>query len=116
VFMGNDLTKLQAIKDGSFRATGDKDFINLAKKNPVVALFNTPKLPAMLTDLDIPVHRSMQKSVDELSKYGNIYMVGSKVKGNSMQGELAIEFPEGQKNALSFLVNLIENWTLDLED
>ncbi|MGN0019158.1 MAG: hypothetical protein ACI35Z_00085 [Sphingobacterium hotanense] len=116
VFMGNDLTKLQAIKDGSFRATGDRNFINLVKKNPVVALFNTPKLPAMLTDLDIPVHRSMQKSVDELSKYGNIYMVGSKVKGNSMQGELSIEFPEGQKNALSFLVNLIENWTLDLED
>lgn len=116
VFLGNDLEKLKAIKENSYRGVGDKSYVNLAKKNPMVALFNTPKLPSMLSQLDIPVHRSMQKTVDELSKYGNIYMVGSPMKGNSMQGELAIEFPQGEKNALSFLVNLIDNWTLQLED
>lgn len=116
VFLGNDLEKLKAIKDNSYRGVGDKTYVNLAKKNPMVALFNTPKLPSMLSQLDIPVHRSMQKTVDELSKYGNIYMVASPMKGNSMQGELAIEFPQGEKNALSFLVNLIDNWTLQLED
>lgn len=116
VYLGNNLEKLQAIKDNSYKGTANKEFLKLVKNKPVAFVFNSKKLPEILEPMDLPISGAMGKTIDNMSEYGNIHMITDKIKGNSMKGELSIEFPHKKGNALSFLVDLINNWTMELED
>ena len=41
VYLGNNLEKLQAIKDNSYKGTANKEFLKLVKNKPVAFVFNS---------------------------------------------------------------------------
>lgn len=116
VFISNDLEKLQAIKNNQFRGKGHSEFVNMAKKNNIAVVFNTKQVPVLIDELDLPVHRSMEETVNELSQYGNFYYLNGKMKGNHLPFELGLDFPKTKSNAVSFLIDALNKISLRLND
>ena len=116
VFLSNDLQKLKDIKSKTFRGKGDASFVSFVKNNPVSLVFNAKQVPSLVNELDIPIHRNMEETIDELSQYGNLYFVSKKLKGNNAGFEIGVDFPKTKPNALSFMVDAINKLTLKFKD
>lgn len=115
VFLGNDLEQMQQIKDKTFKGNPGR-FAAIAKKNKFSMLFNTKKVPSMVDDLDLPVHRSMESELKGLSEYGDIYMISNGMKGKNFTWEAGVDFPNTGKNALDYLLNSIDRISKSLND
>ena len=116
VFLSNDLQKLKDIKSKTFRGKGDASFVSFVKNNPVSMVFNAKQVPSLVKELDIPIHRNIEETINELSQYGNLYFVSKKVKGNNAGFEIGVDFPKTKPNAVSFMVDAINKLTLKFKD
>lgn len=116
VFIGNDKTQLESIKMNRIATKGYAPYVAMAKKNNFSMLFNTKRIPVLLEELEIPVDRSLEETVNELGQYGDFYMFSGGVKGKKISGEIALDFPAKKGNALSFLFDVLDRWTLKLKD
>ncbi|WP_196940832.1 hypothetical protein [Sphingobacterium pedocola] len=108
VFLGNDENQITAIKNNTYKPNVDGASMKIAKKNRFAALFHVNKIPTLIEELDLPVSRDLDSLTADLAQYGDFYVISPGMKGNSFQGELGIEFPDKDKNALYFLMDLIE--------
>ena len=113
VFLGNDLEQLESIRDNGISGKGHRPYTNMARKNSFAMLFNTKKLPEILVDLEIPLSRSIEATIAEMSQYGDFYIQSSGIKRNRMSGEMGVEVPNTKGNALAFLFGIIERWAND---
>ncbi|TDQ77408.1 hypothetical protein [Sphingobacterium yanglingense] len=116
VFIGNDMAKMEMIKSNHYAGKGHAPYVAMAKKNNLSLLFNTKRIPVLLEELDIPVERSIEETVAELQQYGDFYMTSTGVKGNKVTGEIAVEFPNRKGNALAFLFDVLDRWSLKLKE
>ncbi|MDR2282756.1 MAG: hypothetical protein LBE37_06075 [Sphingobacterium sp.] len=116
VFIGNDMAKMEMIKSNHYSGKGHAPYVAMAKKNNLSLLFNTKRIPVLLEELDIPVERSIEETVAELQQYGDFYMTSTGVKGNKVTGEIAVEFPNRKGNALAFLFDVLDRWSLKLKE
>jgi len=116
VFVGNDSNKLKAIQGNRFHGKAYGPYAKLAKKNAFAAVFNTGKVPDLMKDLNIPVEKSMEETVQELAEYGDVYMTSSGVKNNRLTGEFGITFPNKKGNALAFLLDVIDRWSMNVNN
>ena len=116
VFIGNDMAKMEMIKSNHYVGKGHAPYVAMAKKNNLSLLFNTKRIPVLLEELDIPVERSIEETVAELQQYGDFYMTSTGVKGNKVTGEIAVEFPNRKGNALAFLFDVLDRWSLKLKE
>lgn len=108
VFLGNDENQITAIKNNTYKPNVNGLSRKVMKKNRFAALFHVNKIPTLIADLDLPVSRDLDSLTSDLAQYGDFYVVSPGMKGNSFQGELGIEFPDKGKNALYFLIDLLE--------
>lgn len=113
VFLGNDLDQLSSIKDNRVSGKGYRPYANMARKNNFSMLFNTKRLPELIQDLEIPLSRSMEVTVQEMSQYGDFYILSSGIKKNRVHGEMGIEVPNNKGNALAFLFGILDRWSMD---
>lgn len=116
VFIGNDKDKMEAINSNRVTSKGHAPYVAMAKKNSLSLLFNTKRIPVLLDDLDIPVERSIEETVSDLQQYGDFYMTSPGVKGNRLIGEIGVEFPNKKGNALAFLFDVLDRWSLKLKE
>ncbi|MGB7526816.1 hypothetical protein [Sphingobacterium cellulitidis] len=116
VFLGNDLEQMEQIKDKTYRGQSGGRFATMAKKNKFALLFNTKKVPEMVEDLKLPVHRSMEEEMNTLSQYGDIYMISNGMKGKKFLWEAGVDFPKTSKNGLDYLINSLDNISKSLKD
>lgn len=116
VFIGNDLAKMESIKSNRVLGKGYAPYVAMVKKNNLSLLFNTKRIPVLLEELDIPVERSIEETVADLQQYGDFYMTSAGVKGNRVSGEIGVDFPNKKGNALAFLFDVIDRWTLKLKE
>jgi len=116
VFLGNDLEQMEQIKAKTYRGQSGGRFATMAKKNKFALLFNTKKVPEMVEDLKLPVHRSMEEEMNTLSQYGDIYMISNGMKGKKFLWEAGVDFPKTSKNGLDYLINSLDNISKSLKD
>ncbi|ERJ57572.1 hypothetical protein [Sphingobacterium paucimobilis] len=116
VFIGNDFEKMESIQSNQYSGKGHAPYVALAKKNNLSLLFNTKRIPVLLDELDIPVERSIEETVADLQQYGDFSMTSTGVKGNRVTGEIAVEFPNKKGNALAFLFDVIDRWSLKIKE
>jgi len=116
VFLGNDLEQLQQIKSNSFNGKSGSRYASVVKKNKFSILFNTKKIPGLIDDLDLPVHRSMEAEVKNLAQYGDLYIISNGMKGNKFNWEAGVDFPNTSSNAIDFIINTFDNISKSLED
>lgn len=116
VFLGNDLDQLKSIKANNFKGKGGSKYVSVAKKNSVAMLFNTKRIPGLVDDLELPVHRSMSGEIKNLAQYGDLYIISNGMKGNSFKWEAGLEFPNTNANALDFILNSLYNMSEALKN
>ncbi|SFU27584.1 hypothetical protein SAMN05216480_101228 [Pustulibacterium marinum] len=108
IFLGTSASDMKAITSGTFVAKLSKEHEKLILKNKFSGFFN----PKVLAD-KIPVEEmgvsTMKTALYFLDNLGEITMKGSKVCKNRVKGEVVIEIPEGHKNGLKYLFDLVEN-------
>lgn len=107
VFVGNDYDKIAAIHSNSYKSKTNPAYTKLIKKNNLSMLFNINKVPALLNQLDVPVPITMKQTVETLASYGDVSLTSTGMKGNKIFGELAIEFPKENDNALKYLFDFV---------
>ncbi|PSL25833.1 hypothetical protein [Chitinophaga ginsengisoli] len=106
VFLGTSLQDLTQIHDGSFKGSLDKQHKELLTKNNIALFFSPKSLSAKMPA------RELEKTNEKISKLlagsGNVYLTSSGLKDGYISGDITIDVPKGEENALKYFLNLIE--------
>jgi hypothetical protein len=106
VFLGTSLQDLTQIHDGSFKGNLDKQHKELLTKNNIAMFFSPKGLGAKMPT------RELEKNNEKISKLlsgaGNVYLTSAGLKDGYISGDLTIDVPKGEENALKYFLNLIE--------
>lgn len=104
VFVSNDRTDLEGIRESKTKPVGNKHFERIIKDNKFSAVIQTNRIPALLRDMDIPVSQDWRTEVDELAGYGDVMITSKGIVKDQMVGEISVTFPEQQRNGLEYLL------------
>lgn len=109
VFIGNNEDQLAQIKNNSFKGSKDAKIKKAITANTMNLVAHANAAPDMLNKLGIPILEMWEDTVAELPTYGDVYMNASGLKNQRISGEIAVEFPKKDNNALQFLLNKFIN-------
>ena len=106
VFLGTSLQDLTQIHDGSFKGSLDKQHKELLTNNNIALFFSPKSLSAKMPA------RELEKTNEKISKLlagsGNVYLTSAGLKDGYISGDITIDVPKGEENALKYFLNLIE--------
>ena len=71
--------------------------------------FSAKKLAGKIPVDALAGKEKMDKTNKVLSGMGDIYLKSLPAKGNTFAGEVSMEIPANQKNALKYIMSLLEN-------
>ncbi|MGJ1286533.1 hypothetical protein ACR79P_18975 [Sphingobacterium spiritivorum] len=111
VFVSNDRTELEEIKEGKTQSMANKHFERIIRNNKFSAVVQTNRIPTILKDMDIPVSQDWQTNVDELAGYGDVTITSKGIVNNQIVGEIGVSFPPQQRNGLEFLLKKMSHFT-----
>lgn len=106
VFLGTSLADLTQIHDGSFKGSLDKQHKELLTKNNIALFFSPKGLSARMPAGEL--EKTNEKISKLLAGAGNIYLTSAGLKDGYISGDLTIDVPKGEENALKYFLNLIE--------
>jgi len=107
VFLGTSLQDLSQIRDGSFKGNIDKQHKELLTKNNIALFFSPQSLSAKMPTREL--EKTNEKISQLLSGAGNIYLTSAGMKDGYISGDLTIDVPKGEENALKYFLHLIED-------
>ena len=70
----------------------------------MTAVTHLSEIPKTINRLGIPVITSWDRMVNNLSEYGDITITAQGRKKGRITGEMSIDFPKQEANALQFLL------------
>jgi len=116
IMLSNDRNELLAIQQNRLQARPNKSFERIVKNNVFSTALQPGRIPALLTDMDVPVSEEWRSFVDDLSQYGNVVISSKGVVKNEIVGEVSISLPPND-TALGFLLKKISsNLRLDIPE
>lgn len=104
IFVSNDAEQLTAIHENRFQPSRDKQIKKLIFANNLTAVTHLSEIPESINRLGIPVLSSWDHLVNNLSSYGDIRITAQGNKKGRITGELAVDFPKQETNALQYLL------------
>lgn len=104
VFLSNDSLQITQIKENRFKSTNDAKIKRDIRNNTMNAVVHAAEIPQTINKLGLPIIGSWKKSVDELAQYGDISIRANGVKNKKISGEMSIDFPSSNENALQYLL------------
>lgn len=105
VFISNDSTLMQSIQQNQFKGIKNATLVKDLQKNTFNGVVRTKSMIKAIDDMDIPLLATWQKTLDEMSNYGDVHIAAEKMKKNKMRGEISISFPNAKEDALSYLLD-----------
>lgn len=109
VFVSNDNEQLIDIQANRFRTSKDKQIKKKIYGNTMTAVTHVSKIPEMVNRLGIPVIKRWDNTLQSLSQYGDVDIVVQGFKKGRNIGELTIQFPKAEDNALQYLLQELLN-------
>ncbi|MCF6405032.1 hypothetical protein L3C95_19175 [Chitinophaga filiformis] len=106
VFLGTSLQDLTQIHDGSFKGNLDKQHKELLTKNNIALFFSPKSLGAKIPAKELD--ETNEKISKLLAGAGNVYLTSAGLKDGYISGDLTVDVPKGEENALKYFLNLIE--------
>ena len=108
VIMGSSIEHLTAISRGTFKGNVGGKHKKMIAKNSAVIYVNGKSMVTKFPQDMMP--REIQSKMDFIAENTeDVVFRTSKVKGNSMQGEMILNTPEkGHKNSLAYFLNMID--------
>ncbi|MEN5434049.1 hypothetical protein ABE545_10435 [Sphingobacterium faecium] len=107
VFVGSDVEQLTSIEQNRFKGTKNAKVKKDLLANPFNLVVHANAIPEVVHKLEVPVTASLQQTMKDLSTYGDIQLKGSTLKNRQFSGELSIELPKEDKNALQYILKHI---------
>ncbi len=108
VFTSNSLEDIQKIDQNQFRSSISKSHQKLLKESNFSFLFNAKNLAKKFPAEGYGTKEQADKIKDMTGSMRDIYIKSNRIKGNIVSGELTVEIPEGQENALKYIFSLVE--------
>ena len=110
VFLASDFDQITAIKENRFKSARNAKIKKDILSNPLNIVVNTAAIPDLFNKLEIPVAEEWSQTVLDLSAYGDLQIKSSKFRKNQLSGEISLEFPKKEGNALEYILkNVFEN-------
>lgn len=109
IFVSNDEEQLSAIQTNRFRTARDKQIRKQIFSNTMTAVTHLAEIPETINRLGIPVIKTWDKTVKNLSNYGDVTITAQGYKKGRITGEMAVDFPKNEANALQYLLQEVLN-------
>lgn len=109
VFIGTSFERLVDIQQGKNKKNLSVKNKAVLKKNSMVLALNTSKISKAVNTLDLSDSYGSKALKEKLQSLGNFYFTSKGMDGNKMVAEFSGEFPSTHKNALKYILYLIES-------
>lgn len=109
IFVSNDEEQLAAIRTNRFQASRDKHIKKQIFSNTMTAVTHLSEIPKTINRLGIPVIKRWDHLVNNLSEYGDVTITAQGNKKGRITGEVAVDFPQQETNALQYLLQELLN-------
>lgn len=110
VFVGSDVEQLTAIYENRFKTSKNAKVKKDIFTHPVNIVAHLSTIPEVVNLLEIPVTDTWKQTLQDLSSYGDLQIKSNKINKKRFYGELSLELPKKDKNALQYLLkNIIQN-------
>jgi len=109
VFIGTSFERLVDVQQGKNKKNLSVKNKAVLKKNSMVLALNTSKISKAVNTLDLSDSYGSKALKEKLQGLGNFYFTSKGMDGNKMVAEFSGEFPGTHKNALKYILYLIEN-------
>ena len=109
IFIGTSFESLVDVQQGKSKNNLSVKNKTVLKKNSAVLALNTSKISEAVSTLDLPDSYGSKALKEKLQGLGNFYFTSKGMDGNKMVAEFSGEFPSTHKNALKYILYLIEN-------
>ncbi|SFS50378.1 hypothetical protein [Sphingobacterium wenxiniae] len=116
VFVGNNLPQIASIRDNNFRSSGDSKLKKELFANTASLVVHTQRIPEVLRSLEVPIIKSWNRTVQNLGKYGDMQAKMQGIRKGRISGELSLDFPQEEKNALGYLLKQIKEQAEESEN
>lgn len=110
VFVGSDAEQISSIQEDRFKNSRNAKVKKDIFSNQLNLVVHAAEIPEVVRQLEIPVTDSWEQTLQDLSAYGDLQLKSNMKGKNGVYGEVSIELPKEDKNALQYLLkHLIEN-------
>jgi hypothetical protein len=109
IFIGTSFESLVDVQQGKSKNNLSVKNKTVLKKNSAVLALNTSKISEAVSTLDLSDSYGSKALKEKLQSLGDIYFTSKGMHGNKMVAEFSGEFPSTHKNALKYILYLIEN-------
>ena len=109
IFIGTSFESLVDVQQGKSKNNLSVKNKTVLKKNNTVLALNTSKISEAVSTLDLPDSYGTKALKEKLQSLGDFYFTSKGMDGNKMVAEFSGEFPSTHKNALKYILYLIEN-------
>jgi len=105
VFLTSNLDQITAIQANKFKGSSNTKVKKDILSYPFNMIINTSAIPDVFDKLEISVTDSWGQTIQDLSAYGDLQIRSNKLRKNGLSGEISIELPKKDMNALQYLLN-----------
>ncbi|KIO77039.1 hypothetical protein TH53_11780 [Pedobacter lusitanus] len=109
IFFGSDAKEIEQIVSNKYQAKVSSKHKNELLKNNFAAYFSARKLAGKIPSEEIGSPEKIEKTNKVLNSLGDIYIKSGPVKGNVFSGEMSMDIPAKEQNALKYLFSIIED-------
>jgi len=109
IFFGSDAAEMEQIVNNRYTAKVSSRHKKIIGGNNYASYFSAKKLAGKIPVDALAGKEKMDKTNKVLSGMGDIYLKSLPAKGNTFAGEVSMEIPANQKNALKYIMSLLEN-------
>ncbi|NQD71188.1 hypothetical protein HP439_10690 [Sphingobacterium shayense] len=117
VFVGSDAEQISAIQENRFKSSRNAKVKKDIFSNQLNLIVHASEIPEAVRQLEIPVTASWEQTLQDLSTYGDLQLKSNMKGKNGVYGEVSIELPKADKNALQYVLkHVIENLDGSIEN
>lgn len=109
VFLSTNSEEMQHIVNNTFKAKLNGRHKKALMGNNYAAYFSPKKLAGKIPAEELGKLAKVEKTNKTLSALGDIYIRSFPMKGNTFAGEISMDIPANQKNALKYLFSITED-------
>lgn len=109
IFFGTNKTEMDNIVANRYIAKVSGKHRKMLSGSNYSAFFSAKKLSGKIPSEELGGKEKLDRTNRVLNALGDIYLNSNPVKGNVMSGQMSMDIPANQPNALKYLFSIIEN-------
>jgi len=109
IFIGSNANEIEQIVQNKYQAKLSSRHKNEILKNNLTVYFSSKKMVGKIPAGELASVEKLEKTNKILNSLGDIYIKSGPVKGNVFSGEMRMDIPAKEQNALKYLFSIIED-------